>query len=228
MPAAPDCAALRPSTAFLGKRLSASGDILSVRVRVPTGGFLKGRKAVALKKSARSRAVAQGSSPLRSTILVCPRSLLWDHIVIARQSDRGDLPFDLHFMETFGHLPCTAWRPARSKTPASRASFAPVPEKQGMEIFQTAPSSRGSRVTVVICLSICTLWRPSVTFHARPGGRHDQRPPASRASFAPVPAKQGRAICLWIPLSGDITVNLRARRGCRHDQQSHLQTTSSQ
>ena len=117
MPAAPDCAALRPSTAFLGKRLSASGDILSVRVRVPTGGFLKGRKAVALKKSARSRAVAQGSSPLRSTILVCPRSLLWDHIVIARQSDRGDLPFDLHFMETFGHLPCTAWRPARSKTP---------------------------------------------------------------------------------------------------------------
>jgi len=117
MPAAPDCAALRPSTAFLGKRLSASGDILSVRVRVPTGGFLKGRKAVALKKSARSRAVAQGSSPLRSTILVCPRSLLWDHIVIARQSDRGDLPFDLHFIETFGHLPCTAWRPARSKTP---------------------------------------------------------------------------------------------------------------
>ena len=109
MPAAPDCAALRPSTAFLGKRLSASGDILSVRVRVPTGSFLKGRKAVALKKPARSRAVAQGSSPLRSTILVCPRSLLWDHIVIARQqSDRGDLPFDLHFMETFGHLPCTA------------------------------------------------------------------------------------------------------------------------
>ena len=71
---------------------------------------------------------------------------------------------------------------------------------------------------MAICLSICTLWRPSVTFHARPGGRHDQRPPASRASVAPLPEKQGMAICFesviasffcvaicfWIVIIGDL------------------------
>ena len=119
------------------------------------------------------------------------------------RNDRRHLPHPVHpdgcaaqefevrkpIRETFGQMPCTVWRPARS-IPSSRAKRGDLPLdcinwRSGGQMpcsvrrpARSIPSSRAKRCDLPLD---CINWRPTVRCHARSGDRHDQRikmPPA--------------------------------------------------